>query len=317
MIMQISGCNNIYSNNSFSGYFGAEAVSKKVQNSKFLIHETAFFRDMKPLEFAKKYIKTNLPANSKLNIIDGACSNGEETYTLAMLFCEMKDKLHITGFDLSEKCLEKAKKGIFSIFSSKDRALYDSTDFSHFDCLKDEFLVSEKKLSHNEMLYKDKFEKNFEKITKKDAKIPFSERLQMAFSAPMPLKTDYYKVKPDLAKNCDFKTADINNLSDIAEDKSADIFLFRNAMYHLTDNFSSFDDSRTLKPENELREVVGNILNSVKSKLKDGGLFIIGSKEAKETGDKTGIIQKIIKENGFEPVYSKDGFTTVWKKVSD
>lgn len=86
-------------------------------------NETSFYRDTHPFEALKQTIFPELlrtrSAQRSLNIWSAACSTGQEAYSIAMLirdhFPEICNwKLTITGTDLSDEVLEKARLGRYS-----------------------------------------------------------------------------------------------------------------------------------------------------------------------------------------------------------
>jgi len=84
-------------------------------------HETFFFRD--PL-FWKAFEDVVLPKMlthgraSPVRVWSAACATGQEAYSVAMTVAEMApswlDRLIITGCDVSEPCVERAREGSFS-----------------------------------------------------------------------------------------------------------------------------------------------------------------------------------------------------------
>jgi len=85
-------------------------------------NETSFFRDMHPFEAVRKNIFPEMMksrANTRaLHIWCGACSSGQEPYSLAMLIREHFPmlnswKVNITASDLSDEILAKARQGCY------------------------------------------------------------------------------------------------------------------------------------------------------------------------------------------------------------
>lgn len=99
---------------SFKGHLGVETI-KCFGKTVPLIQETAFFRESSTLNFIKDYVQKTFNGKDEIKILDGACSTGEETFTLAMLFEGLAKKVKITGFDLGKKAIVKAKEGSFSV----------------------------------------------------------------------------------------------------------------------------------------------------------------------------------------------------------
>lgn len=88
-------------------------------------NETMFFRDIKPFEKFKDIVMPAILAakgnNTRIRIWSAACSSGQEPYTLAI---QIKENAHlwpgvnfeILATDISDKILDKAKKGHYSQF---------------------------------------------------------------------------------------------------------------------------------------------------------------------------------------------------------
>jgi chemotaxis protein methyltransferase CheR len=87
-------------------------------------NETFFFRDKTPFDIFEQTILPDLIArkpSSTIRIWCAAASTGQEPYSLAMIAEAMGPrlggcKLEILGTDISERCLEKAKAGVYTQF---------------------------------------------------------------------------------------------------------------------------------------------------------------------------------------------------------
>jgi chemotaxis protein methyltransferase CheR len=87
-------------------------------------NETFFFRDKTPFEIFEQSILPDLVARKRGGVIKiwcAAASTGQEPYSLAMIGEALAPKLggcklEILGTDISERCLEKAKSGIYTQF---------------------------------------------------------------------------------------------------------------------------------------------------------------------------------------------------------
>ncbi|MDX1984825.1 MAG: protein-glutamate O-methyltransferase CheR [Bryobacteraceae bacterium] len=84
-------------------------------------HETLFFRDPGQFEALKKVVLPPLMdmrrTSKRITIWSAAASSGQESYSVAMMLLEMglKDwNISITGTDLSEQILARAREGKFS-----------------------------------------------------------------------------------------------------------------------------------------------------------------------------------------------------------
>jgi chemotaxis protein methyltransferase CheR len=90
-----------------------------------LNNETYFFRDRAPFDLLALYALPELHArrasSKRIRIWSAGCSTGQEAYSLAMLFAEDPQKwvgwtVDILGSDVSTKCIDRARAGIYSQF---------------------------------------------------------------------------------------------------------------------------------------------------------------------------------------------------------
>ena len=87
-------------------------------------NETFFFRDKTPFDIFEQSILPELVARKRggtIKVWCAAASTGQEPYSLAMIAEALGPKLggcklEILGTDISERCLEKAKAGIYTQF---------------------------------------------------------------------------------------------------------------------------------------------------------------------------------------------------------
>lgn len=88
-------------------------------------NESFFFRDDKPFAHVRtKALPTLIgtrPAGTKLRVWSAAASTGQEAYSLAMLFTELRITLgtrevEIVGTDISREALTRARDGIYTQF---------------------------------------------------------------------------------------------------------------------------------------------------------------------------------------------------------
>ena len=83
--------------------------SDKTDFGKIII-ETHFFREPYTDEIVQNYILNNFSNDSEVNIVSGACSTGEEAKSYAMMLDDLGDKLHVFGFDISDRVITQAKE---------------------------------------------------------------------------------------------------------------------------------------------------------------------------------------------------------------
>jgi two-component system CheB/CheR fusion protein len=107
----------------YAAYLGKNAHELELLFQDIFIHVTEFFRDREVFEYLKKHIfpalLKNRPKDEPVRMWVAGCSTGEEAYSLAIAFMEFlgsKKKpvsLQIFGTDLSDLCIEKARRGIY------------------------------------------------------------------------------------------------------------------------------------------------------------------------------------------------------------
>lgn len=80
-------------------------------------NETYFFREPKHFEFLRDVILPELRGNAPVRIWSGACSSGEEPYTLAMVLANSLGTRawEILASDISNRVLEKAQSGRYPL----------------------------------------------------------------------------------------------------------------------------------------------------------------------------------------------------------
>jgi chemotaxis protein methyltransferase CheR len=114
------------------GLPGVDALLSQARSSSGLLessiveaittHETSFFRDIQPFDILKQDLLPRLiaakAASRTLNIWCGACSSGQEPYSIAMMIHEHFPSLanwpiQIIATDISAQILARAKEGKF------------------------------------------------------------------------------------------------------------------------------------------------------------------------------------------------------------
>lgn len=319
--MKIDNCKQNYNIKSdvpkFKGHLKWEYIGKNSYGINELRHETAFFRQNDVLEFAKDYIEKNFPKKNCLKILDGACSTGEETWTLAMLFNKYK-KLDLTGFDLGNKAIKTAQKGKYSITKLLNADKLDNL-IKQSEAFDDSYLTfSKKNITEQEKGYKKLFSDFFTQTTFTSEKPTFLEKLKMQIFKSIPqVKIRNFEIKPQKTGLCKFAKGDIANLDKFSKNGETDMILFRNALYHLVTNNENIDQYaqiRKPKPEKQVRSTVEKIADEFNKKLKKDGIFVLGNNEPNQTLDKNMLIPQIFEEKGFMPILFSNGFPCVWKK---
>jgi chemotaxis protein methyltransferase CheR len=114
-------------------------------------NETFFFRDKTPFDIFEQSILPDLVARKRggtIKIWCAAASTGQEPYSLAMIGEALAPKLggcklEILGTDISERCLEKAKAGIYTQFEVQ-RGLPVQMLLKHFKKEGDSWKIEER-----------------------------------------------------------------------------------------------------------------------------------------------------------------------------
>jgi chemotaxis protein methyltransferase CheR len=111
--------------------------------------DTSFFRDRTPFDQFRDIIVPDLQArspSSPLRIWSAGCGTGEEAYSLAMileanLIGQEGRAVEIVGSDLSQRCLERARSGIYSHIEVQ-RGLPIRDLVNHFERQGEAWLIS-------------------------------------------------------------------------------------------------------------------------------------------------------------------------------
>jgi chemotaxis protein methyltransferase CheR len=100
-------------------------------------NETSFFRDLHPFEtLAKEVMPSVLAKNGSVKIWNGACSSGQESYTLAMLISEhfpnQASSFQIQSTDVSPAMVKRTTEATYSRFEI-NRGLPANLSVKYFD----------------------------------------------------------------------------------------------------------------------------------------------------------------------------------------
>ena len=314
-IMKISAINNIYNFSTksptattFSGYDGEEIVSEDIFVSptqrKKLTQITSFFRDPDSFEFVKRYFRYSAKKDN-VKCVVGACSTGEEAWTLKMI---LGDKADVLGFDLGSKVIERAQSGKFDIAKVAER---DALFYDFLSCL-DRYLAFEEPANAQEIRYKELFREYFKPTGVKKRTSSRHEDGYIHFIAKE------FRVKESKENECRFMQGDVLKLDEFIEPNSVDVFTFRNALYHLTHRTNSSGEPR---PAEEITPVLDELFGKINKALAKDGLFVLGKhstdheKSSRGVGD---IVYDLLEKNRFKPVFVEYGKrASVWKKVGD
>jgi chemotaxis protein methyltransferase CheR len=140
------------------GYTSVEALAERlrIEPDKALIRavidalricETQFFRDRTPFEQFRSEV---LPAiaqarpDGRVRVWSAGCSTGQEPYSLAIAAAEAGAEgsgVEIVGTDVSDRCLEKARSGVYTQFEVQ-RGLPIRLLVKHFEKIDDSWRIS-------------------------------------------------------------------------------------------------------------------------------------------------------------------------------
>lgn len=111
--------------NTYGDYF--KVISQDAQERQMAIdllttNETFFFREPKHFEFLKQSILPALANQTAVRVWSGACSTGEEPYTLAMTLAQTLGhwRFEILASDISTRVLATAQKALYPIEDAQD-----------------------------------------------------------------------------------------------------------------------------------------------------------------------------------------------------
>lgn len=114
-------------------------------------NETFFYRDKTPFDHLKEAVLPVLGQarrGSRIRIWNAACSTGQEPYSIAMMLDQMPQltggvPVEIIATDISDRCLERARQGLFTQFEVQ-RGLPIQTLMQYFTQQDDHWRISER-----------------------------------------------------------------------------------------------------------------------------------------------------------------------------
>lgn len=142
---------------SFRGYTGAEISTDS--DIGLLLHETGFFGELETDEIVQKYILDSFSKDPEINIVSGACSVGNEARSYAMMLDSLGNKLHISGFDISNDIINQAQS---------DTARILLVQYAEYKQIEDEYFLSDKynwDLTPYQQRCKEKFKQYYDYIS--------------------------------------------------------------------------------------------------------------------------------------------------------
>ena len=219
-----------------------------------------FFRDYTTLKTATDEIKNSFPQGAE--ILDYACSNGEETISLKALLPDTKYK--ITGFDTSESALKLANRGVYTVFSHwYDSFLLPNTypkskeahlKNSFYNIMEETFPAPQDRLINNKKAYFD-IKKSIPEFLEK-----------------------FFCINSEHKNSIDIRRGNISNLDKYRTSNPIGAVFFRNALYQMIGNDlnESIEQRKTTEFIYNKKDIINNFVDKLYSKLDKGGVFVIG-----------------------------------------
>lgn len=310
--------------------FKGDISNETTSDGRWLLHQTHFFKEPETDEIVQNYIRYEFEDEPEINIVSGACSSGEEAKSYAMMLDDLGEKVNISGFDISEYSVEKAKKSKVSLIIEAQGA--DAL----IPCDMEKFLTDDNTegLTEYQKRCREKFkeyyiedgkpytEPTFPEVVKKleekkkllrDCKNPLDrlflegdiERCE-ADAKKMCTYQDF-EAKEGSFKNCSFKKGDVLDLEKLYDSKksSINVLLYRYALYHTLRDLDK--GYRALLPN--AKQIMGKIARQMNKVVKQDGLVVFGELEPDE------IVEREMQKNGFRKlVYKNKEINNVWVK---
>ena len=176
----------------------------ETQADNFISCYTCMFRGDLQWKSFVNYIAKNFEKKDKINIINAACSDGSESYSLVITIKEnlpqkiQKKLLPIKAYDYDKEIIQAAKSGYLSV-STAD-------------------LINIKRNTANEHLYID--------YTCENANFTIKNDVTMN-------RRKIIKTKKSLRKEIEFEQKNVFDILNKLEDNSNTVLIFRNALGHL------------------------------------------------------------------------------------
>lgn len=252
---------NIGFNNTFK--------SLKLTNNSNNFSDTSFYRDPRTLADTTKHLQEAFPDGC--DILDFAGSNGEEAISLyTFLNKDNKNKYKIYSYDTSEKAIDLAKKGVYTLYRPMSFDQFLMSDFNF------EYLLPGSVEYVKEI--RDSFSSIMERTQKPEHTINDTDFVEYIKTFPQ-YSMEYYKIKDKYKTDFNFELGNINDIENLAKGKKVGAVLFRNAMYIETDNFGPNQFDFEYDANLNKRNIIENLVAKVHKILEPNGVFVLGNIE--------------------------------------
>lgn len=247
----------------FPQHIAFKSLSRVVDGDLLKPIDSLFYRDAGALSRTKQILQKFFPDGGV--VIGGACSNGEELLSLVSLV-ENPDKYRFWGVDVSKDPIELAKKGVYTIFTG----------------FPDSFLIeSNRSLSKPYTELKRLFLNVFQSTMKPDFVINNSPNYTNLCKSPS-FQENFFKVRDEFKDKIQFSQGDIKDIDQFnTNDEPVCAVLFRNAFYHVLDNYiTHLIRGETIPipiPKDINRQAItDNIIEKVHKKVAKNGVLVMG-----------------------------------------
>lgn len=158
------------------------------------VNETYFYRELAQLKQVVFYLKS---LERPVSVLSAPCSSGEEVYSFAILLAlNSVPDVHITGIDINQKAIEKAK---IAKYQGRSLDKLSASEKGHFfSCENGTYTVNKQKLCRCRFELCNVFDDKFLRLGKFD--VIFSRNMMIYFDYESRLKLleNFYKISnPD------------------------------------------------------------------------------------------------------------------------
>lgn len=241
------------------------------QDKTGFVNDSSFFRDYQTLKQATEYIKEQFPQGAE--ILDYACSNGEETISLKCLLDDFDYK--IIGYDCSTDALKLARKGVYTVFSHWDDSYLIKEDIydnlianSELPSKKEQSILREK---FNRVMREISYNPRYSDINNKSCFASFKDNNKLFQEKFFEVRNKY---KPDI----DIRRGNILNIINRRSEKPVAAVFFRNALYHLCENNITevvFNKAK-INTDIDRKAILKDLVDRVHQHLDKNGIFVLG-----------------------------------------
>ena len=238
------------------------------------INDSWFFRDPDALKLSSDTIKIAFPEGA--DILDYACSNGEETISLKTLLQD--PKYRIIGYDTSTDAIKLGRRGVYTLFSNWHDSYLLPPKYYFIENNKKYAGLPPETIKHlrrnfNSVMEEIPEQKEYRNINNK------SSFVSLKYNIPNFVEK-FYKPKAEFTDQIDLRLGNIINIGNIRKERPIGGIFFRNAFYHLCDNniVEVINQNAKINQSTYSRyRIIDYIIDGVDKVLDNKGVFVIGN----------------------------------------